>query len=294
MSTSRNILNQPRVNKSISLIILFTFIFPILSWAFEPNTLKLNWQPIFYQNKTVEINSKLARITGQFKGNQQLLVVHIQDLHCNYEVQKNISKILASLAQRHKLQLITTEGTSGPIKVDKLSSFPLRNIRDEVSDYYMRQGKITGAEHYVATSDTMLKLVGVEEESLYQASKKKLASFYGEEGQGYIYDIREALSAVKIDIYNESLKQIDDHTQAYHNGKINLLSYASFLYEEAKQNNLELEAYNNIKQYLKKSNPQKREIEKILQEIEKLNQTIRQEWQIVTHTATLSTKSIFT
>jgi len=102
------------------------------------------------------------------------------------------------------------------------------------------------------------------------------------------------LSAVKIDIYNESLKQIDDHTQAYHNGKINLLSYASFLYEEAKQNNLELEAYNNIKQYLKKSNPQKREIEKILQEIEKLNQTIRQEWQIVTHTATLSTKSIFT
>jgi len=88
------------------------------------------------------------------------LVIHIQDVHCNYEAQSNIAKILESLARRYGLSLVAVEGAEGAIDTSWFKAFPDEEVRKEVADYFMKRGEITGPEFLSITTGYPLRLFG--------------------------------------------------------------------------------------------------------------------------------------
>ena len=67
-------------------------------------------------------------------------VVLIQDLHANYEVQKNIKNILQHIDDNHGLSKIGVEGNSKDVDVSLLASIPKDSVKESVIDYFMKKG----------------------------------------------------------------------------------------------------------------------------------------------------------
>ncbi len=100
-------------------------------------------------------------------------VVYIKDYHCQYGVQRNIDNtihhILKQISESQQVP-ICIEGASGVVDTSILSSIPDEEIRDMVCDYFMKNGKISGAEFYSVTRSYDQPLIGIDDEVLYNAS----------------------------------------------------------------------------------------------------------------------------
>ena len=187
---------QRMASKTISLLITLTFVFPYLTWAFEGKSYPLGEPAVLYNHQIVKIPEAYAKVLDAYQGKEQL-VIHVQDLHCNYEVQQNIANLLGHLAKEYGLKLVTIEGASLPVNVMHLATCPRPQVKAAVGNYFMQQGKLSGAEYYTATGKYPMELCGIEQGELYQASRKVVSEFLNDENQGYVYDLRELLNAVK-------------------------------------------------------------------------------------------------
>jgi len=189
------------------LVILVTFVFPYLTWAFEPSTYPSSGQ-ILFNNKPVNIPEQLGTVMDQHQGGERL-VVDIQDLHCNLEVQNNIAGLIGFLAEKHGVGLVSIEGASKPVNVTHLSTYPRPTVKRAVGQYFMKQGLLSGAEYYAATGKQPVTLLGLEDGTTYQAARESGMAFLNDESQGSVFDLRETLSDVKPKVYSAELAAFD-------------------------------------------------------------------------------------
>ncbi len=177
-------------------------------------------------------------------------MIHIQDLHCNYEVQSNIAKLLDYLSGSLGIRLVGVEGASLPLNVRTLSSFPDARARREVGDYFVHQGRMSGAEYYAATGRHPIALTGVENAVQYRAGRDSVENFVTSESQGYILDLREALDQIKPKLYSPALKAFDQQGKKFQSREHSVLKYARFLASQARKAGLIHPAGPHVKQYL--------------------------------------------
>ena len=238
--------------KACAMLVAVSFIIPYLSWAFDTGNYALakpNFLRIAHLGKVLTIPEKIGTINRGFQGNQKTIVC-IQDLHCNYEVQKNIAGIIQHLVRKHELRLIGEEGASGTVNTAKIRTFPIKRTREQVGDYFVKQGKLTGAEYYAAASEHPMMLEGIETPDLYAASQKAVRSFLNFESQGYCCDLRGLLDELKISIYNPRLVKFDCSRMAYRKGDLNILKYSAHLYTTARRLKLDLSIYPSLAKFL--------------------------------------------
>ncbi|MGA2090096.1 MAG: hypothetical protein ABSH12_01380, partial [Endomicrobiales bacterium] len=109
-----------------------------------------------------------GRITsGAYNGNDRL-VVYIQDLHCNPEVQTNISKILKLFDTKFGINKIFVEGApSGKLDTSLISSIPDEQIRTRTIEGLLHKGLLSGSEYY-ALKFKQDKLYGLEHWATYR------------------------------------------------------------------------------------------------------------------------------
>ena len=105
--------------------------------------------------------------------NDQLLIT-IQDLHCNYEAQKNIAKILDFLTSTYQLRVINVEGGSGKIDTTFYKELPDDKVKEQVADYFLREARINGTEYFAINTKKDIALYGAEDEKYYD---KNLQAF---------------------------------------------------------------------------------------------------------------------
>jgi len=156
------------------------------------------------------------------------LIINIQDAHCDFTAQKNISHILDSLVKNYKLQLVALEGAAGKVSNPVLSGFPDQDIRKMAALHLMHTGKLTGAEYLAANSDYGLELYGAEDISLYLENLKAFQesrAFQQEAGQ-YFKVLNKALDLLKVHIYNQQLHDFDALKQKYNLKQISFSQYA--------------------------------------------------------------------
>ncbi len=276
---------HPRLSiqlKACAILMTVSFVLPYVTWAFDAKNYAI-FQPHFLRiahlGKALNIPEKIGAIKQGFQGKEKT-VVCIQDLHCNYEVQKNIAGIIRHLVKKHGLKLVGEEGAFDTVNTDKISTFPIKKIREEVSDYFVKQGKITGAEYYACTSGQDIRLEGIETPSLYQASQKAVRSFLNAESQGYCYDLRDILEELKADIYNSRLLKFDGKRVAYREGDIDILKYSAYLHHIARKLRVNLSVYPNLARFLSlKQNFFSAQVDPdhLFQELDKLDAAIRQQ-----------------
>ena len=74
------------------------------------------------------------------------MVLHIQDAHGNAAAQENIAKALDTLSKEEKGFLLGIEGARGAFDFHPYRSFPDPEVTQEIADYFIKEGFITGPE----------------------------------------------------------------------------------------------------------------------------------------------------
>ncbi len=263
-----------RWTKITALLLAITLVFPHLAWAFEYINLS-NPKVMIFNNRPVEIPKKIGKISRTFHGQDQL-VIHIEDLHCNYEIQSNIAKIIDHLARWHTLRLVTMEGADKPVNVAKLSAFPIEAVKKEVGEYFIKQGKISGAEFYAATGRYPIDLEGIENPEHYRQGRELVSGFLNNESQGYVHDLRDMLEELKKCIYSPELFKFDAKKTAWREGRISSLKYCIFLKQRAVRSGLK--GFPLIKRYVSRGEEvlwPGLDPDQLYQEIERLDGILR-------------------
>ena len=263
--------------KIISIVVSVTFMFPYLTWAFEATSFPQPANLVMFNQQPIRIAHKLGTITQSFQGSDRL-VVHVQDLHCNYEVQNNIARMIDVLAGEHGLELVGIEGASLPVNATILSTFPVEEVKKETAHYLVKQGKLTGAEMYAGIGQHRIRLEGIESADLYAHNRTTVMKFLNYESQGYIFDLRETLDELKRDIYNPVLTALDKKKQAFREGDLSLLKYSVYLYSFARQSREDLSLYPNLRAYVSKRKAMFSDLvdsDGLFNELDRLDQSLR-------------------
>lgn len=180
--------------------------------------------------------------------NMTQFLVSIQDAHCHYEAQMNISKIVKLLVSEFGFTLVNVEGTAGLIDTKPFASFGDRKIRLEFADSFMQQGKITGPEYLSITTDLDFTLFGIEDETLYArnytAFMKTLT--YREKVENFTSRLNRALERIRHHVYDEDLKSLDQIIEKYDSGINDYLEYTKNLYLLAKSHDIDLSGFENF------------------------------------------------
>lgn len=107
-------------------------------------------------------------------------VIHIQDYHCQYDIQRQIARTIESIANACDGAYVPVciEGAHGVIDTGLLASIPSGRIRSYVVDYFMRKGEISGAESYAVLNNPHGILHGVDDIELYNESHRLYAELF--------------------------------------------------------------------------------------------------------------------
>lgn len=183
-------------------------------------------------------------------GENKPLVIHIQDAHCNYEAQTNISQILDGIMKEYpdQVRLIAVEGSVGVIDTSPFAEFSDKEIKKEVADYFMKKGKITGPEFLSITGDYKFTIFGIETKELYDRNYKAFLDsipFRDESGK-YCGYLKNVFSQIKPHIYHPELKEFDSQLDRYHEGETSFLDYVGILKNWAEKQNIKLSEYKNF------------------------------------------------
>ncbi|MFH1459541.1 MAG: hypothetical protein ABIG64_04120 [Candidatus Omnitrophota bacterium] len=201
------------------------------------------------------IPSSWGSIKEIYKGNSEEVIVHIQDAHRNYEAQTNIENILSLLVDEYGLIVAGLEAGVGKLNTDIFSTFPDEDIRVQATDFFVRDGRMTGAEALVTKQgfEYPLKLYGIEDPDLYANNYKALHTSlpFKEEAKGYFSALNLYLMQIKSKIYNEALKQVDQKQIAFETGNMQLNDYALFLLEQMEELKIKIKEAENFNRLTK-------------------------------------------
>ncbi|MEE8359752.1 MAG: hypothetical protein V3S04_02355, partial [Candidatus Omnitrophota bacterium] len=94
-------------------------------------------------------------------------IIFIQDAHCNYPAQQSISNIIKHLNDEYGVTLINLEGGRGDYDLSLFTDIQDADIRERVSEYFMKEGRISGPESFAINNPEKVVLFGIEDADLY-------------------------------------------------------------------------------------------------------------------------------
>ncbi|MFH1868627.1 MAG: hypothetical protein ABH843_06620 [Candidatus Omnitrophota bacterium] len=185
-------------------------------------------------------------------GDGSKTIIHIQDIHTNYEAQKNLSRIIENLIKDNELKLIMVEGGWGNVSLTYLRSYADKERRVEVAEEYLKEGKISGEEYLNIISDYDMELEGLETEELY---KQNLEAFFEIEqfrkkGSEEIEGLRHAVKKLKEKIYSPQMLELENAKQGYEDEKISLADFYRQISAQANKAKQDLSPFPNFNSFI--------------------------------------------
>lgn len=186
-------------------------------------------------------------------GKKNPLVIIIQDLHINFDAQKNIAGLLEflseKLASEHRSLgasgkevapthqgtdapmppfAVAVEGAQGPIDTSVLATFPDPKIKERAADYLMREGELTGAEYFAAKRGISNLLVGVENGTYYNLHRDLFRKTFNDRQTlvGILKALNHEFKALRKRTYGLKLQNLQKHLDAFEDGKLNVEQFA--------------------------------------------------------------------
>ncbi|MFA5369917.1 MAG: hypothetical protein WC300_04265 [Candidatus Omnitrophota bacterium] len=180
------------------------------------------------------------------------IIIHIQDIHTNYEAQKNLSKILESLVKENQLKLVMVEGGWGNVNLSYLRSYADSNRRQSVADDYLREGKISGEEYLDIVSDYDIRIEGAEDEDLYRANLDTFFAIevFRNQAVSELSTLNKVIEEMKQKIYTPQLAELERVKASYDNEKMSLAEYYKYLYSVAERIRHNTSAYPNFLRFM--------------------------------------------
>ncbi len=114
------------------------------------------------------IPGRLGFIDDEYTGSSGMKIFHIKDAHCNYDAQRSIYALIGWIAEKYGVDLVSLEGGKGRYDLSLLENIESPALKQSITDEYLRDGKITGAELYRVYNPEKIRLSGIEDEYLYE------------------------------------------------------------------------------------------------------------------------------
>ncbi|MCK4533706.1 hypothetical protein KAU39_07955, partial [bacterium] len=237
--------------KIVAGITLSFFISTFLpNYAYAQVAILSNGMPAEMALKEVMINpeklklpTSFGKIVDSHTGDGDKLLVYIQDLHANYEVQTNIYNILENLTKTYDIKVVGTEGTEGTIDTSLLSNFPLKKVKKEVVEFFMKRGEITGPECLSIMGKNPPLLYGVEKNELYLKNlgiyktsleiRKKLKKS--------LKSLDVIIEALQKQIYSPEVLGLVNKLSSYQKNEISVVEFVLYLQARAEECKINIE-----------------------------------------------------
>jgi len=183
-----------------------------------------------------------------FAGNNHGIIIHIQDLHSNYDAQMSIYHIIDELINKYNLNLVTVEGSVGRLETAPFSSYPDEKIKEEVAKYFVKTGKVNGAAFAHIMKKSGFVFWGVDDRSLYVDNLDAYkASIKGKSAAtSYYNNIRSIIEKFKSKVYTPELKELDRNIEAYKKEEMDFSEYILYLNGLMAPNAIKNDAYPNF------------------------------------------------
>ena len=215
--------------KIISMVLVFTFFWQEVMFAqgpqdsqtisSKPNPSKTD-QLINLRDFSIPRNLGTTKEVQAF--NSKEVIINIKDAHDNLSAQESIVGLLDNLVTNYDIKTIAVEGSAGYVDTSIISSFPDREIKKELSDKLMAEGRISAAEYYSIITDPGIALYGIDDKKMHsedmdafrtcledrEANSKKAKALY------------QCLAALEDRVYSDDLKTLESNSILKNNGNI--------------------------------------------------------------------------
>ncbi|MCB4755954.1 MAG: S8 family serine peptidase [Elusimicrobia bacterium] len=166
------------------------------------------------------------------------VVIHIQDVHMNLEAQKNIGMAVREMIGKRQVDFVGLEGAFKPIDLRRFREFHHHDIIRMVSDYLLRENRISGPIHTALTTpDGLPPFAGIDDASHYRANVdayRKAVTEVDVQKKRLLSQRREVASE-KERLFNPSLMDFDQKVEAQRRGELSLGEYLLSLKREVKR-----------------------------------------------------------
>ena len=169
--------------KLIARVVLSAFMYSFV--AFEPlyGITTLGKDAVADDSARAALDEQLGRLVlsvkqgriseGAYCGNKRL-VIFVQDLHCNPEVQHNISDILSFFDAKYKLNKLFVEGApAGKTDLSLFTGIIDPTIKDKTLESLLSEGLLSGAVYYGAKNNKE-NIFGLENWALYKENVERM------------------------------------------------------------------------------------------------------------------------
>jgi hypothetical protein len=225
------------VRRVIALGMAVSFLFPAMSWAFQVQAYDTDPGTA----AAPEITPDLGKVISSSRGTLGATLYLIQDLHCNVEVQTNIRRILGQLKKKNPdLKLLAVEGATGIIPTRSLASLPNTPAKRAVAAYFMREGKLSGADVLAICDQPQVELFGAENRVLYAQSLALIQEFVTESNRGLLFELMDRIKFMQARQYGAQLLAFEKRREAMLAGRLDVRDYHGALVRQALQMNVPL------------------------------------------------------
>lgn len=188
-----------------------------------------------------------------------LLIIHIQDLHTNYDAQMSTYKIIDKLINEQNFKLVTVEGSVGRLETAPFSNYPDKDIKERVAQHFLKAGTIDGVGYAHIMSEGSFAFWGVDDPDLY---KQNVEAFKGSldkraKNNAFCDNIKSILDKFKQKAYNRKLLQFDKQIQAYSQDELSFGKFAAYLNGLIAEYRIEKDTYNNFDRLIEVLNLEK-------------------------------------
>ncbi len=168
---------------------------------------------------------------SHFVGSDSGIVVHIQDLHCNYDAQISVYNIINELIDKYNLDLVSIEGSVGQLETAPYSKRPNDDIKESVARYFVKTGELDGAGFAHMMKHSGFSFFGADDAKLHQENVDAyMESLKGQaDNERYYNNIKEILERLKFKAYSKELLELDKNIQDYKAEDMDFTSYIAYL-----------------------------------------------------------------
>lgn len=163
------------------------------------------------------------------------LIIHVQDAHEVEDAQRNIAGLIEKLNTEKNHVFVGLEGAEGAFNTQAYRNFVSADVTKAMADFFLTNGYITGAEYAGLTMKEMPTLWGIENLSTYskniEAYKKSIHNKADVEKQ--LGELKSDLNTRKQKFYSNELKSFDHQYENYHQGRLSIGSYVTYLLNQA-------------------------------------------------------------
>jgi len=218
--------------KTVNWVVLFAFTTTTL-WATPVDLNSLNVKKELGKVKEVSVS----------KDKQKPSVILIQDAHNSLEAQKNLSQIIQDLNNNYDIDMIGVEGAFNSVNYEELQKFPVKEVKETISSYYLKKGYLTGAEYGSIVSDKKIDLRGIENENEFKESYKSFLKIksHGHKLLNFIASYNNFSSDLSSKVFNSQLKQLDKVIQVFEAGNTSPLIFVEQIQKQLTKNDINIE-----------------------------------------------------